>query len=367
MDSTVAGAVAKDQFNKLQDDVALPGPATSMIYFLLLTIIYGFLMIFATLSSSSLSAVISNSNSPVFTLIYIIFLISGTYFINVNISKNICMDNTIQWFSILGVTILPWLIIFGMLFMLLELFPGWINPFSNTVGFMVVNALGATQAVKQMLKPSGEDGDSTLKKALENVENNYSRFINEIDPDQDNYTKFVRQLYKENFINGNSSDSGKFEQFLNGSISVNLFALINAKKLIGKLFWYILAGTLIASISYNYIINMSCEKSADQSAKEYDELYENSSAPVYGKKWQRLPEEPPTSSNQDYTTQLSVFITNHSKDFFYDGGYGAALSEVEFTKHQLNLAGMSYDELPANSYIQIVNNSGDESYFRPIA
>ena len=83
------------------------------------------------------------------------------------------MDNTIRWFSILAVTISPWLIIFGMLFMLLELFPGWINPFSNTVGFMVVNALGATQAVKQMLKPSGEGGDSTLKKALENVENNY--------------------------------------------------------------------------------------------------------------------------------------------------------------------------------------------------
>ena len=111
---------------------------------------------------------------------------------------------------------------------------------------------------------------------------------------------------------------------------------------------------------------MSCEKSAEQSAKDYDELYENSTAPVYGKKWQRLAEEPPTSSNQDYTTQLSVFISNHNKDFLSDDGI-TALSEAKFTKHQLNLAGMSYDELPTNSYIQIVNDNGEESYFRPIA
>lgn len=355
MDSAISGT--KDELKKI------PSAATSMIFFLCITIIYGFFMIFATMSSPNLSMVVSNSNNPIFTLIYILLLIAGTYFINVSVSKNMCMENSIRWGSVMGITIMPWLIIFGILYFMLELFPGWINPFANTIGFFVVNSLGATQAVKDMLKTSADKG-TTLKKALENIEKNYTRFINEIDSDQDNYTKFVDQLYRENFIAGSGSDDGQFEVFLNGSKSVNLFALINVKKIVGKLFWYLLAGTLISAISYNFIINMSCNKTLDQSTQEYDELYKNTQDPVYGRKWIRLLEEPTQGDNQDYTTQLSEFISNHSQDFLSDSE--TSREEVEFTKHQLNRSGMSYDELPANSYIMIMSGQNNH-YFRPIA
>jgi hypothetical protein len=349
MESVVTGAT--DELKKL------PSAATSMIYFLCITIIYGFMMIYNTIASTTLTQVVSNANNPIYTLIYIIFLISGTYFINVNISKSICIENTIRWGSVFSITILPWLIIFGVLYLMLELYPGWINPFSNTIGFLIVNSLGATQAVKDMLKESTTDRDTTLKKALENIEKNYSRFINEIDSDKDNYSKFIKQLYNENFIAGNNSDGGKSDVFLNSAKSVNLFALINVKKIVGKLFWYVLAGTLIASISYNFIINMTCEKTLDQSKKEYDKLYENTNLPIIGKKWQKIREEPSESDNQDYTTQLSSLISKYGDDFVKDDK-----NEIELTKHQLREIGMSYEELPNNSYIQI-----DDSYFRPVA
>tara|TARA_B110001452_G_C15233975_1_gene427288 strand:- start:630 stop:1718 length:1089 start_codon:yes stop_codon:yes gene_type:complete len=348
-------------------NIPLPSAGTSMIFFLCITIIYGFLVIYATISSSTLSNVISNADNPVFTIIYIALLIIGTYFINISISKKICMGNTIQWSSVLFVTILPWLIIFGLLYLLLELFPSWINPFSNTIGFFVVNTLGATQAVKAILKSSTIGEDTTLKKALENIENNYSRFINEIDTDKDNYSKFIKQLYSENFIMGNASDSGKFETFLNDPKSVKLFALINIKTIVGKLFWYVLAGTLISSISYNFIINMSCEKSLDQTKQEYADLYENSRNPVYGKKWQSLQEEPSESDNQDYTTQLSVFIDKFKYTFI--SAYKSGTGEVELTGHQMRELGLSYDELPHNSYIQMSYMKDDipeQLYFRPI-
>ena len=140
---------------------------------------------------------------------------------------------------------------------------------------------------------------------------------------------------------------------------INLFALVNIKHLIGKIFWYILAGTLIATISYNFIINMTCDKTLDEAKKEYDELYKNSEVPVYGRKWQKLPEKPNLIDNQDYTTRLSTFVNTYS-------GYMLnnldSNNEVELTNEQLRLIGSSYDELPGNSFIEINSN-----YFRPIA
>jgi hypothetical protein len=355
MDSIVANATSATD-----DLIKLPSATTSMMYFFFLTIIYGFIMIYTTISSKTLSQVTINSTNPVFTITYMILLISGTYFINANISKNLCMGNSIQWFSIFPATVIPWIAIFGILYLILELFPGWINPFSNTIGFLVVNSLGVTTAIKDILKSAEGNKDTTLKKALENIEKNYSRFINEIDSDKDNYIKFIKQLYRENFIENNSSDNGKFDVFLNSPKSVNLFALINVKKLIGKLFWYVLAGTLVSSVSYNFIVNMSCDKSIVQTEKEYSELYENSYTPVYGKKWQLLTEEPSENDNQNYTTQLAVFINSHYTIFV-----SAVMDdkiEFELTRPQMYDITTLYDELPANSYIEI-----DGNYFRPIA
>tara|TARA_B100000780_G_scaffold234760_1_gene175209 strand:+ start:3278 stop:4336 length:1059 start_codon:yes stop_codon:yes gene_type:complete len=351
MDSTIRGA--SKELKKL------PSATTSVIYFLVMSIMYGFIMIYTTISSDTLSKVSTNSSNQIYTLIYVIFLISGTYFINVGISKSICNENTIQWGTVSSITFLPWIIIFGLLYFLLELFPGWITPFSNTIGYIFVNALGATTTLKDVLKQSSnEEKNTTLKKALENIEKNYSRFINEIDTNQEKFERFIKQLGQESFtrIVGDHTDNP--EGLYNNPKVVQLFALVKIKELIGKLFWYILAGTLIASISYNFIINMSCEKTLGQAKKEYSKLYENSDDPVYGKKWLKLSEEPSEMDNQDYTSRLPEFITKFGTHLLNKQDDN---NEVTIEGHQLRSIQLSFDELPKNCFIQI-----DNSYFRPI-
>ena len=322
-------SVLRESTNELKK---LPSATTSVVFFLTMTVIYGFIMIYTTISSGTLTQVTTNSKNQIYTLIYIIFLISGTYFINVNISKSICNENTIQWGKVFTITMGPWIIIFGILYFLLELFPGWIKPFSNTVGYIIVNALGATTVLKKVLKSSDEHSNSTLKKALDNIEKNYSRFINEIDVEEDKYKKFIKQLSQESFtkILGDHTDNP--ERLYGDDNVVQLFALINVKDVIGRLFWYVLAGTLIASISYNFIINMSCEKTLDQAKKEYSDLYDKSYTPIYGKKWQKLPEQPAELDHQDYTGRLSQFITKYGNDLLTKQDSN---KEVKLTPHQL--------------------------------
>lgn len=349
-------SVLRESTNELKK---LPSATTSVVFFLTMTIIYGFIMIYTTISSGTLTQVTINSKNQIYTLIYIIFLISGTYFINVNISKSICYENSIQWGKVFTITLAPWIIIFGILYFLLELFPGWIKPFSNTIGYIVINTLGATTVLKNVLKSySEENSNSTLKKALENIEKNYPRFINEIDVEEDKYKRFINQLSEERFtkIPGDYTDNK--EGLYRDDNVVQLFALINIKDIIGRLFWYVLAGTLIASISYNFIINMTCEKTLEQANKDYSDMFEKSYVPVYGKKWRKLTEEPPESESQDFTGRLSQFITKFGNHLLTQQD---SYNEVELSNHQLRSIQLSFDELPKNSYIQI-----DNSYFKPI-
>ncbi len=352
-------SVLRESTNELKK---LPSATTLVFFFLTITIIYGFIMIYTIISSGTLPQVATNSNNLIYTLIYIIFLISGTFFINVNISKSICYENSIQWTQVFIITLVPWIIIFGILYFLLELFPGWIKPFSNTIGYIVINALGATTVLKDILKSYlPKDRNSTLQKALLNIEKNYPRFINEIDVEEKKYETFIHQLSKEGFINADVSpvNPENPEGLYNNSKVIELFALINVKNVIGRLFWYVLAGTLIASISYNFIINMTCEKTLEQATKEYSDLYEKSYVPIYGKKWRKLTEQPTEYDNQDYTTRLSELITTYGDVLLTEQDNN---NEVEFSNQQLRSIQFSFDELPTNSYIQVGND-----YFRPIA
>ena len=64
-----------------------------------------------------------------------------------------------------------------------------------------------------------------------------------------------------------------------------LYKLLVIKNVIGKITWYTLAGVLVSSISYNFITNMSCDKTlqdiqrdiatAEASGKEYDSKYDS--------------------------------------------------------------------------------------------
>jgi len=347
--------------NKLKE---LPSATTSVVFFLIMTIIYGFIMIYNVINSNSLENVTMNSNNQIYTLIYILFLLSGTYFININISKSICLERSIEWNKVFTMTMIPWIIIFGVLFFLLKLFPGWIKPYANTIGYMVINSLGATEILKNILKhstevKSGDDRKNSIKNALEIIEKNYSLVINEIDINEEEYIKFINQLTKEELSKEELSND--ITDIKKNKYIIDLFALVNIRDIIGSLFWYVLAGTLIASISYNLIINMSCEKTLEQSNQDYTELYSYlDNTVIIGKKWKKISANLIDDTYRNISPQLSQLIDtgifNNNKD------------EIILTSNQLGLVRQSFSEIPNKSYI--LSTGSDTStiprYFIPI-
>lgn len=336
----------------------LPSATTALFFFITLTLIYGFLSIYNINSAEDLYSVIKKSNNEIYTLIYVVFLVLGSFFINVNIARKTCnvKDYIIPWSKLATLTFLPWIVIFAIIFLILELFPGWVRPFSNTIGYLIANSLGATEILKKILKPSGTvEEQIDLKKALINIEKNYSRFINELDIDKSKYIELIQLLRKEEFMKTEiKQDLLKENGIENHPDVVGLFKLVHIKHVIGKLFWYVLAGSIIASISYNFVINLSCEKPVSTTAEEIDDLYAmNSDTKLYGKEWNLLNTEPDSYNSVDYTTNINIvkLIEAYSNRF----ETGRSTGEVFFTNVELRRIGL-INELPKNTYIKVSSN-----------
>ncbi len=240
-------------------------PTKSMLYFFFISILYLILNIYNINSATSIENVIENSNSNIYIIVYILILVIGMFFINLGISKQLCEGNNNDNMRVFFSTFLPWIIIFGVLYFILEIFSGWVRPFSNTIGYTVVQFLGIESILNKMLK---RDND-TVKEAIEKIDTNKTEFINEFDNTHTEYTNFIKKLQAENITKSSALNFNSVSED-----EIELFKLINIKHIIGKVVWYILAGTLIASISYNNIVTMQCEPSLKKIQEEIDKIQE---------------------------------------------------------------------------------------------
>ena len=235
----------------------VPNPNSTLIYFMLVTLCFLFFTVFNVFNAKTTDDINNAKNNNVINLAYMLLLVVGSYFINANISKAMCVQS-IQWNYVLMATLLPWSIIFVTLYFILALFPGWIAPFSNTIGYMFISLLGVEGIINELLKDKENDKDKDIVKAINNINSNKSNFINQIDIDKIQFQEFITK-FKANF--NITIDDPKI---------IELYKLLTIKHVVGKIVWYILAGILISSVSYNYIINISCEKSLEKIKEDFE-------------------------------------------------------------------------------------------------
>ena len=254
-----------------------PSPINAMLYFLFLTIFYAIIYVYTISNSLDINDIAKNSKNIVINLIYSLLLLSGLFFINLKISKQICPGSeNFQYRSVLIYTIIPWLLIYGILYVLLDLFPGWSKPFSNTLGFIFVNIIGAEKLLDNFLADKEGKEGSDLVNAIIKIDNNKSMFINQFSHDKEDFISFFNELER----------SGIFKTDLGKDDKIEFFKLITIKHIIGKLIWYILAGTLIASISFNYLIQMRCENDIDKISQTVNKFYDDNKLTPDGSYWE---------------------------------------------------------------------------------
>lgn len=184
------------------------------------------------------------------------------------------------------------LFIFGLLQLLLTIFPGWIEPFSNTFGYGITKLVGLHDLMKRLLVAPNFSAspDKKIINAVNNIYNDPSIFINQFNyANNDDFNR----TWNNSYANGNgifvknaknapvppsptnpnpSSGSPLYEEFRD---------MVKLKDIVGTFIWYILVGVIVTSKSYNYIISQPCSLNASIAQKAVDN-YLRKSEPTSG-------------------------------------------------------------------------------------
>jgi len=233
----------------------------SIVYFIIITIGYIVLkfVITPSLTSDKEKAASGKKYGYILALAYMFLTLIGQTVINFSNAKQICQNSSQSFFNILLYTFLPNFFILGSIILLVAVIPGWLSPFSNTVGYALVTLMGLSRYFNELLRPNDGTGGN---KILTKIYSDKSIIINEMTAS--NYEEFMKGLAKggKTLIQNYNT-----KKMANGKVPYNeIFRLINLKNIIAEGIWYLLAGCLAISIASNAVLNIQCEYTPKQMA-----------------------------------------------------------------------------------------------------
>ena len=171
-------------------------------------------------------------------------------------------------------TIIPWVLIFGIMIIVLLIFPGFKTAFSDVVGYYVV-AGGANEIFGSLLM--GTDLNEMIDKTNDtNKKNELTRAAEAIVKICGNKSILINQMNPDNFIDIWTTLEPLMIPGLDANkkldMQTQLLSLVSLKDNIGEAFWYIYTAILISSIVYYNLASRGCVKSVDQIKADHDEF-----------------------------------------------------------------------------------------------
>ena len=205
------------------------------------------------------------SNSYMYLAIYVLLVIMIQFMVNSSIIASNCGGNITENMGAAGVlTFLPWILIFGVLVLILNVYPGFKSAFSDVIGYYYVSD-SANKLLTELLinkdieKKLVEDQTMTSEKklamesaadAIIKICGNTSILINQIVPNNfDQYWGILKPLMKDKY---------KIDSFETNKMKNDLFEVVVTRDNVGEAMWYIYTGLLLTSIVQLKITTRGC-------------------------------------------------------------------------------------------------------------
>jgi hypothetical protein len=223
-------------------------PATSIFVYIGVTVVY-----------FAMKYMMPEKSTALFIIYFILVLVSQ-FILNIYLAKQMC-NNPSNVGTAAVATIIPWVVIFGLLNLLLTMFPGWLAAFSNTIGYAVASIIGVSSLFTEKLLNVGNPPNRDALKVIQNILSDPSTIINTLT--DENVLSFWNKSVEVELFNGNLEIITNVND-LNSPLFYELKKYIMLKNLVSYFIWYLLTGILITSISYNYMLSIPCVQTPKQ-------------------------------------------------------------------------------------------------------
>jgi len=219
------------------------------------------------------------SNSYMYLAIYVLLVILIQFMVNSSIISSNCGGNITENMGAAGVlTFIPWILIFGVLVVILTVYPGFKSAFSDVVGYFYVSS-SANKILTELLinkdieKKITEEQNMTpeRKEALESAADaiikicgNTSILINQIVPSNfEQYWGILKPLMKDKY---------QIETPESNQLKNELFEIVVTRDNVGEAMWYMYTGLLLTSIVQLKITTRGCISSPKTMEANYQKF-----------------------------------------------------------------------------------------------
>ena len=222
------------------------------------------------------------SSSYMYLAIYFLLVIVIQFIVNASIISSTCGGNITENMGAAGVfTFLPWTLIFGVLIVILTVYPGFKSAFSDVIGYYWVSS-SANKVLNELLinkdVQASINSDATLSpeqrdkmhgaaETILKICGNTSILINQMVPKNFNdYWTILNPLMNDKYKNpGPESDSIKNE----------LFDIVVTRDNVGEFMWYMYTGILLTSIVQLKITTRGCASNPKTMEQNYQKFKES--------------------------------------------------------------------------------------------
>lgn len=264
------------------------------------------------------------SNSYLYLAIYLLLVMVIQFIVNASIISTTCGGSISENMGAAGVfTFIPWTLIFGVIIIVLIMYPGFKSAFSDVIGYFYVSS-SANDVLTDLLV------NTNLEKVLTNIPEketnmqpkisngseiemteiktgggekeqmqeaadliikicgNTSILINQIVPSNfDDYWKLLTPLKKDKYKNDSSTETITLRD--------KLFDLVVSRDNIGEIMWYVYTGLLLTSIVQLKITSRGCSSNPKTMEQNYQKF---------------LDQEEEAAKQKEQATSTTYTITN---------------------------------------------------------
>ena len=236
------------------------------------------------------------TNSYMYLAIYFLLVMVIQFMVNASIITSTCGGSITENLGSSGVfTFIPWTLIFGVIAVILTIYPGFKSAFSDVIGYYwvygsankVITELLINRDVEKSLKESqppplpptgqmvggykGLKGGSISKEQVEEAADtivkicgNTSVLINQIVPSNFNeYWRILTPLMKEKYQNDGPEATKKKQE---------LFELVVTRDNVGEAMWYIYTGLLLTSLVQLKMTTQGCSSNPQTMQANYQKF-----------------------------------------------------------------------------------------------
>ena len=219
------------------------------------------------------------SNSYMYLGVYLFLVMIIQFIVNASLITSTCGGSVTENMGAAGIfTFVPWSLIFGVLIIVLTMYPGFKTAFSDVVGYFYVSG-SANKVLTELLidkdvqKNMDKDATATeaYKEAMQDAADailkicgNTSILINQIVPSNFlEYWNILKPLMKPKYQSDSTETTNK---------QAELFELVVTRDNVGEAMWFIYTGILLTSIVQLKISTRGCVTNPATMEKNYQQF-----------------------------------------------------------------------------------------------